>query len=99
MTLTGGLTFGGGPGNNSTSHGIARAIGGAAERTEQSAALVGGLGWYATKHSLGVYASRPPAHGDALPFAWQSVPPVVDALPVATSIPAPAAPSASRRTP
>ena len=29
LTLTGGLTFGGGPGNNYTSHGIARAVGAA----------------------------------------------------------------------
>ena len=26
LTLTGGLTFGGGPGNNYTSHGIAQAV-------------------------------------------------------------------------
>ena len=40
-----------------------------------------GLGWYATKHSLGVYASRPPAHGGSEPFAWRDVQPEVDALP------------------
>jgi acetyl-CoA C-acetyltransferase len=80
LTLTGGLTFGGGPGNNYTSHGIARAVG-ALRSAPDSAALVSGLGWYATKHSIGVYASRPPAHGGALPFAWQDVQPVVDALP------------------
>jgi acetyl-CoA C-acetyltransferase len=80
LTLTGGLTFGGGPGNNYTSHGIARAMG--ALRSEPgSAALVTGLGWYATKHSLGVYASRPPAHGGSQPFAWRDVQPAVDALP------------------
>ena len=80
LTLTGGLTFGGGPGNNYTSHGIARAVG--ALRSEPgSAALVTGLGWYATKHSLGVYASRPPAHGGGQPFAWRDVQPAVDALP------------------
>ena len=38
LTLTGGLTFGGGPGNNSTSHGIAHAVGRAAERTGQRGA-------------------------------------------------------------
>lgn len=80
LTLTGGLTFGGGPGNNYTSHGIARAVD--ALRSEPgSAALVTGLGWYATKHSLGVYASRPPAHGGERPFAWRDVQPAVDALP------------------
>ena len=80
LTLTGGLTFGGGPGNNYTSHGIARAVG--ALRAEPgTAALVTGLGWYATKHSIGIYASRPPAHGRPEPFAWRDVQPEVDALP------------------
>ena len=63
LTLTGGLTFGGGPGNNYTSHGIARAVG-ALRAAPGTAALVTGLGWYATKHSVGVYASRPPEVGD-----------------------------------
>jgi acetyl-CoA C-acetyltransferase len=80
LTLTGGLTFGGGPGNNYSSHGIARAVG-ALRGAPDSAALVSGLGWYATKHSLGVYAARPPAHGGRRPFAWKSVQPAVDALP------------------
>ena len=59
LTLTGGLTFGGGPGNNYTSHGIAQAVRGL-RAAPGSTALVTGLGWYATKHSVGVYASRPP---------------------------------------
>ena len=80
LTLTGGLTFGGGPGNNYTSHGIA-APSARCGPTPGSAALVTGLGWYATKHSLGVYASRPPAHGGSRPFAWRDVQPEVDALP------------------
>jgi len=81
LTLTGGLTFGGGPGNNYTSHGIARAVG-ALRDAPGSAALVTGLGWYATKHSVGVYASRPPAARDGHSgFAWRNVQPAVDALP------------------
>jgi acetyl-CoA C-acetyltransferase len=80
LTLTGGLTFGGGPGNNYTAHGIARAVGALRSRPG-SAALVSGLGWYATKHSLGIYASRPPADGSGQPFRWQDVQPAVDALP------------------
>jgi len=83
LTLTGGLTFGGGPGNNYTSHGIARAVG--ALRADPGAtALVTGLGWYATKHSVGIYASRPPVHGGSRPFAWRDVQPEVDALPRCT---------------
>jgi acetyl-CoA C-acetyltransferase len=80
LTLTGGLTFGGGPGNNYTSHGIARAVG-ALRAAPGTAALVTGLGWYATKHSIGIYASRPPAHGGTEPFAWRDLQPEVDALP------------------
>jgi len=80
LTLTGGLTFGGGPGNNYTSHGIARAVG-ALRADPGTAALVTGLGSDATKHSIGIYASRPPAHGGAEPFAWRDVQPEVDALP------------------
>ena len=80
LTLTGGLTFGGGPGNNYTSHGIARAVD-ALRGAPGSAALVSGLGWYATKHSLGVYASRPPAQAGSRPFAWRDLQPAVDALP------------------
>jgi acetyl-CoA C-acetyltransferase len=79
LTLTGGLTFGGGPGNNYASHGIAQAVG-ALRRAPDSAALVSGLGWYATKHSLGVYSGRPPAQNGRT-FAWKSVQPAVDALP------------------
>ena len=80
LTLTGGLTFGGGPGNNYTSHGIAQAVG-ALRAAPGTTALVSGLGWYATKHAIGVYASRPPAHGGAEPFAWRDVQAEVDALP------------------
>jgi acetyl-CoA C-acetyltransferase len=79
LTLTGGLTFGGGPGNNYTAHGIARAVE-ALRAAPGTAGLVTGLGWYATKHSVGVYASRPPAVGEGS-FAWRDVQAAVDALP------------------
>jgi acetyl-CoA C-acetyltransferase len=79
LTLTGGLTFGGGPGNNYTSHAIAQLV--TALRAEPGAVgLATGLGWYATKHSVGVYGSRPPAHGRA-EFAWRNMQSEVDALP------------------
>jgi acetyl-CoA C-acetyltransferase len=80
LTLTGGLTFAGGPGNNYTSHGIARAVA-SLRASPGEAALVTGLGWFATKHSLGVYASRPPTHEGRTPFAWRDVQPEIDALP------------------
>ncbi|MGA2304821.1 MAG: acetyl-CoA acetyltransferase [Acidimicrobiales bacterium] len=83
LTLTGGLTFGGGPGNNYTSHGIAQLVG--ALRAEPgSVGLATGLGWYATKHSVGVYGSRPPADEGRDGFAWRDVQPEVDVLPQCT---------------
>ncbi|MGP0031872.1 MAG: hypothetical protein ACLPVF_15370 [Acidimicrobiales bacterium] len=75
LTLTGGLTFGGGPGNNYTSHGIAQVVG--ALRQRAGVGMATGLGWYATKHSVGLYGARPPAGG----FAWRNVQAAVDALP------------------
>jgi acetyl-CoA C-acetyltransferase len=80
LTMTGGLTFGGGPGNNYASHGIAQVVG-ALRAAPGTVGLASGLGWYATKHSIGLYASRPPTHMGKEPFAWRDVQPEVDALP------------------
>jgi len=83
LTQTGGLTFGGGPGNNYTSHGIAQVVG--ALRAEPgSVGMATGLGWYATKHSIGILASRPPAHQGRSGFAWRNVQDEVDVLPQCT---------------
>jgi acetyl-CoA C-acetyltransferase len=59
LTVTGGLTFAGGPGNNYSTHGIASL----AERLRAEPETVGlatALGWYVTKHALGVYSCREP---------------------------------------
>ncbi len=57
-TLTGGLTFAGGPGNNYASHGIAAAV--ARLREDPDAlALTTALGWYATKHAALLFSGRP----------------------------------------
>lgn len=83
LTLTGGLTFAGGPGNNYTAHGIAALV--ARLRAEPGAVgLATGLGWYATKHAVGIYGSRPPVEG----FRWEDVQPAVDAEPVCPVDPA-----------
>jgi len=59
VTLTGGLTFGGGPGNNYVTHGIAQMV--SALRTRpREAGLVTGLGWFSTKHAWGCYSATPP---------------------------------------
>ncbi len=57
-TLTGGLTFAGGPGNNYASHGIAAAVARLREDPE-AVALTTALGWYATKHAMLVFSGRP----------------------------------------
>jgi acetyl-CoA C-acetyltransferase len=60
LTVTGGLPYHGGPGNNYSMHAIARM----AERLRASPGsrgLVTALGWYLTKHAAGVYASGEPA--------------------------------------
>jgi len=60
LTLTGGLPYFGGPGNNYTLHGIA-AMADALRARPGTTGLVTGNGWYLTKHSAGVYSSAPPS--------------------------------------
>jgi acetyl-CoA C-acetyltransferase len=57
-TVTGGLGFAGGPGNNYATHSLAAM----AERLRAEPGAVGlvtGLGWYATKHAVGLWSSAP----------------------------------------
>lgn len=63
LTLTGGLPYFGGPGNNYSMHGIAEMIHRLRQHTGEFG-LVNANGWFLTKHSIGVYSSMPP--GDAL---------------------------------
>jgi acetyl-CoA C-acetyltransferase len=63
LTVTGGLPYFGGPGNNYTTHAIATMVD--RLRTEPGTGLVTGLGWYVTKHSVGVYGTTPPPNGFA----------------------------------
>jgi len=77
LTLTGGLTFFGGPGNNYTTHGIAAMVGGLRD-APGSIAMTTGLGWFATKHAVGLYSSAPPKTQG---FVWRQVQADVDALP------------------
>ena len=57
LTLTGGLPYFGGPGNNYSMHAIATAVDRIREKRSERV-LVSALGWYATKHSLGVYGGE-----------------------------------------
>ncbi|GAA4941394.1 type II toxin-antitoxin system Rv0910 family toxin [Actinoplanes utahensis] len=59
LTVTGGLTFAGGPGNNYTSHAIANLV--PLLRADPSShGLATALGWYLTKHAATVLSARPP---------------------------------------
>lgn len=60
LTVTGGLPYHGGPGSNYTTHAVATMMDTLRSRPG-SAGLVTGLGWYATKHSLGIYSAAPGA--------------------------------------
>jgi acetyl-CoA C-acetyltransferase len=76
-SVTGGMTFFGGPGNNYVTHSIATM----AERLRGSpgaTGLVTGLGWYASTHSWGTYSSSPPRDG----FRAHRVQAEVDAVPL-----------------
>jgi acetyl-CoA C-acetyltransferase len=77
LTVTGGLCFAGGPGNNYVTHSIA-AMCGVLRTDPGSLGLVTALGWYLTKHSMGVYSTAPPPAGAFRRAASQAE---VDALP------------------
>jgi acetyl-CoA C-acetyltransferase len=79
LTVTGGLPYHGGPGNNYGTHAVAAMV----ERLRAkpgSNGLVTGVGWYLTKHAVGVYSSTPPPHPFERddPKAYQ---PLLDAQP------------------
>jgi len=76
LTVTGGLTFFGGPINDYASHAIVQ-MAWTLRRDPGSVGLVTALGWYATKHAVGLWSTRPPAGG----FSWSDVQAEVDALP------------------
>ncbi|MDY7105992.1 MAG: acetyl-CoA acetyltransferase [Actinomycetota bacterium] len=66
FTVTGGHAYFGGPGNNYTSHSIATM----AQQLRDDPGAIGlttGLGWYVTKHSLGLWSTTPPERGFAKP--------------------------------
>ncbi|MFV8245130.1 acetyl-CoA acetyltransferase [Mycolicibacterium peregrinum] len=58
LTLTGGLPFFGGPGNNYSMHGIAEAVNEMRDKPGKFA-LVGGNGGIASKYSVGIYSTEP----------------------------------------
>ena len=76
LTVTGGLSFAGGPWNDYVTHSIATM----AERLRaqpEAVGLVTANGGYLTKHAMGVYSATPPA----APFRHRNVQDEVDQLP------------------
>ena len=76
LTVTGGLTFAGGPGNNYVTHSIAAMV----ERLRedpQALGLTTAVGWYLTKHAVGLYGALEPRG----PFVAAHVQDEVDATP------------------
>jgi acetyl-CoA C-acetyltransferase len=68
LTVTGGLPYFGGPGNNYTTHAIATLTDRLRDHSGDDASrpqlgLTTGLGWFITKHALGLYATEPPPGG------------------------------------
>jgi acetyl-CoA C-acetyltransferase len=58
LTVTGGLPYHGGPGSNYTMHAVATMMD-VLRAAPDKKALVNGLGWYVTKHSIGIYSAAP----------------------------------------
>jgi acetyl-CoA C-acetyltransferase len=73
LTATGGLTFFGGPGNNYATHGIVAVARQLRAAPPGTLGLSTALGWYATKHALGLYGNAPATK------AYASLAPAVDA--------------------
>lgn len=82
LTVTGGLPYFGGPGNNYTTHGIATLTD--LLREHGGTGLATGLGWFATKHAAGVYGAAPPPAGFRVGDADDAQPRIdAEALPLA----------------
>jgi acetyl-CoA C-acetyltransferase len=75
LTVTGGLTFAGGPWSNYVTHSIAT-MAALLVANPGRRALITANGGYLTKHSFGVYSTEPPTE-----FRWEDVQPAVDREP------------------
>jgi acetyl-CoA C-acetyltransferase len=65
FTVTGGLPYHGGPGNNYVTHSIVE-MARRCRADPKGVGMVSGLGWYITKHSVGLWSAAPPPKG------WQA---------------------------
>lgn len=79
LTLTGGLPFFGGPGNNYSTHGIVEMVRWLRRQNQPSYGIVGANGGYLSKHAVGVYGNVSAEFPDPV-----SEPAAVDAIDVVT---------------
>ncbi|MCX7621620.1 MAG: hypothetical protein N2037_12355, partial [Acidimicrobiales bacterium] len=77
LTVTGGMSFAGGPWNNYVMHAIATMVG-VLRDDPGSFGLCTGNGGYLTKHAFGLYSTNPPTAGH---YRWRDVQDQVNALP------------------
>ncbi len=77
LTVTGGMSFAGGPWNNYPMHGIATMMGLLRDDAD-ALGMCTANGGYTTKHAFGIYGARPPHSGA---FQTDDVQPLVDATP------------------
>ena len=76
LTVTGGLTFNGGPLNNYVMHSIA-CMADMLRANPGTKGLITANGGNLYKHAHGIYSATPPARD----FEWRNVQPQIDALP------------------
>jgi acetyl-CoA C-acetyltransferase len=77
LTVTGGLTFGGGPLNSAVLHAIAR-MAEVVRQQRGSSGLVHANGGWLAKHALAIYSSEPPVEG----FRYENLQAQADAFPL-----------------
>jgi acetyl-CoA C-acetyltransferase len=81
LTVTGGLTFAGGPWNNYVAHSIAT-MAGLLTANPGRRGLITANGGYLTKHSFGVYGTEPPNSE----FRWEDTQAAVDKEPARAAV-------------
>lgn len=81
LTVTGGLTFAGGPWNNYVMHSIAT-MADLLRADPAARGLITANGGYLTKHSFGVYSATPPPTA----FRWEDVQAAVDREPTRAAV-------------
>jgi acetyl-CoA C-acetyltransferase len=81
LTVTGGLTFGGGPLNSYTLHAVARMAEVVREKRGSTGLVHGNGGWLA-KHGFALYSTEPPSDG----FRYENLQAEVDAIPLREAV-------------